>query len=232
MLRNNSPRGVTPLSERLEEILRRVKKEANGLLQRGQMVFITIATDGLPTSATSGRSTPVDQQELIDQLRSLCMTLPVQLVFRLCTDDENTIDFYNRIDEELEFPLDILDDIASEAKEIAHSHRNNWFAYFPLLHRVREAGTLCKILDSIDEKTLTTQEARYLAELLSGSNEPLHALSDREFINTIQKLVAQTRPVYDAVTQKMRPILDTSKLRAAMRVGFRGNILPLICPCR
>lgn len=231
LLRNNKPRGVTPLSDRLEEILYRVKKEANRLRERGQMVFITIATDGLPTSSTSGHSSIADQQQLIEQLRCLSGALPVQLVIRLCTDDEKTIEFYNRIDEELEFPLDILDDISSEAKEIAHSNKNNWFSYSPLLHRVREAGTLCKVLDSIDEKTLNPREVRYLAELLSGSAESLHALSDREFIDTVQQLVAKTPLVYDAVTQKMLPIMNMRRLRAAMRIGFRGSVIPLICSC-
>jgi len=231
MLRNNSPRGVTPLTERLEEIFLRVKKEANALRERRQMVFITIATDGLPTSSTSGDSKPIDQQRLIDQMRCLCSALPIQLVIRLCTDDKKTIDFYNGIDEELEFPLDILDDIASEAQEVARGHRNNWFAYSPLLHRVREAGTLCKVLDSIDEKTLNAQEIRYLAELLSGSTTPLHTLSDRDFINELQQLVAKTPLVYDAGAQKMRPVLDIRRLRVAMRVGCRGKLIPMLCAC-
>lgn len=225
LLRHNSPRGVTPLSERLEEIMHRAKKEANFLRERGQMVFITIATDGLPTSSTSGHSNPSDQQQLMEQLRCLCRALPVQLVIRLCTDEEKIIEFYNRIDEELEFPLDILDDLASEAKEIAHANKNGWFAYSPLLHRVREAGTLCKVLDSIDEKTLNPQEVRYLAELLSGSTESLQDLSDREFIRKVRSLVCKSPLVYDAVSQKMQPILNISRLRAAMQIGLRGNLL-------
>merc|ERR1712032_843614 len=103
-----------------------------------------------------GHSTSADQQRLVDQLRCLGGVLPLQLVIRLCTDDKATIDFYNRIDEELEFPLDILDDIGNEAREIAHENKNAWFSYTPLIHRLREAGTLCKVLDSIDERTLTT----------------------------------------------------------------------------
>merc|ERR1712190_533953 len=154
----------------------RVKAEAAVLARSGQMIFLTIATDGLPTSMTSGQSTPADQQRLVDQLRCLGGVLPLQLVIRLCTDDKTTIDFYNRIDEELEFPLDILDDIASEAQEVARANRNDWFAYTPLIHRLREAGTLCKVLDAIDERPLKPVEVRYLAELLSGSTKPLNHL--------------------------------------------------------
>merc|ERR1711972_1018527 len=102
---------------------------------------------------------------MVDQLRSLGSVLPLQLVIRLCTDDKSTIDFYNTIDQELEFPLDIIDDIVSEAQEVAYENQNNWFGYTSLLHRVREAGTLCKVLDSIDERSLTPSEVRYLATL-------------------------------------------------------------------
>merc|ERR1712083_872726 len=144
--------------------------------------------------------------------------LPLQLVIRLCTDDRFTIDFYNRIDEELEFPLDILDDIASEAQEVARANRNDWFAYTPLLHRLGEAGTLCKVLDAIDERPLKPIEVRFLAELLSGAETSMKDLNDRQFINSIQKLVAKAPPVYDAVSQRMRPIIDIAKLRVAMKV--------------
>merc|ERR1712048_22180 len=115
------------------------------------------------------------------------------------------------------------------AKEIAQGNKNNWFAYSPLLHRVREAGTLCKLLDSIDEKTLDPREVRHLAELLSGSTDSFHGLDDRSFIAHIQKIVHNTSPMYDALTGQTRPILHIGRLRQAMKVGFRGNLIPLIC---
>merc|ERR1712107_646930 len=130
-----------------------------------------------------------------------------------------------------EFPLDILDDIASEAQEIARENKNDWFAYTPLVHRLREAGTLCKVLDAIDGRPLKPVEARYLAELLSGSPKPLAHLNDRQFIDEVQALTAKASPVYDAGSQRMRPILDIAKLRVAMKVGFRGNVLPVVMPC-
>jgi hypothetical protein len=159
----------------------------------------------------------------------LGVVLPLQLVIRLCTDDRSTIEFYNKIDEELEFPLDILDDIASEATEVARENRNDWFAYTPLLHRIREAGTLCKVLDVIDERQLTPQEVRHLAELLSGSTQSLTHLSDKEFIKEMSRLVERTPQVYDAAAQKMRPVLNIAKLRVAMKVGFRGKFLLPAC---
>lgn len=231
LLKNNSPRGVTPLTQRLEEILHRVKRECSGLAQLGQVISLTIATDGLPTTPNSGTSTPADQQHLVEQLRQLGAVLPLQLVIRLCTDDRSIIDFYNGIDEELEIPLDIIDDMSSEAIEVIRENKNDWFAYTPLLHRIREAGTLCKVLDTIDERPLRPQEVRYLAELLSGSVHSLSNLSDKEFINEMQRLVESSPQVYDAATQDMRPVLNVAKLRVAMKVGFRGKVLFPCFPC-
>jgi hypothetical protein len=230
LLKNNGPRGVTPISERLEEIRLRLHAEAEELAQRQQMVYLTIATDGLPTSPWSGQSTSKDQEHMVSALRRLCAELPVQLVIRLCTDEESTVQFYNKIDDELELPLDILDDFASEAKEITDKG-NGFFAYTPLLHRIREAGTLCKLLDNLDEAQFTPRDVRKMVELLSNDCTPMRAGTDREFIQHVEKMIASAKPVYDPVKQRMTPFVNVKKLRVAMKVGFRGNVLPVICPC-
>merc|ERR1719454_1224097 len=198
LLKNNGPRGVTPIAERLEEIRLRLHAEAEELAKRQQMVFLTIATDGLPTSPWSGESTVEDQEQMVSALRRLCAELPVQLVIRLCTDEDSTVAFYNKIDDELELPLDILDDFVSEAKDITDKG-NGFFAYTPLLHRIREAGTLCKILDNLDEAQFTSRDARKMVELLSNDSTPVRVGTDWEFIQHVEKMIASAKPVYDPV---------------------------------
>jgi hypothetical protein len=191
------------------------------------MIFLTIVTDGLPTSPTSGTSTPADKSAMIETLRSLCTTLPLQLVIRLCTDEETTINFYNNVDEEVELPLDILDDMTGEAEEVAQKG-NDWFAYTPQLHRVREAGTLSKILDDIDERPLSPGEVQKLTELLCSPQQPLVGLSKKDFLNEVKIIVARTPHVYDARRQSMRPVVDIGRLRVAMKMGIFERLLPCL----
>lgn len=231
-LLSNGPRGVTPIAERLEEIRLRLHAEAAELAQREQMVFLTLATDGLPTSPLSGQSTPADQEQMVNALRRLCAELPVQLVIRLCTDDAQTVEFYNKIDDEYELPLDILDDYVSEAQEIL-GNGNGWFTYTPILHRIREAGTLCKLLDAIDEAELRPIEVRQMVLMLSQASmgATMRTKNDRDFVNEVAKMAVSAKPVFDPITQQMQPFVNTQRLRRALKVGFRGNVLPVFFPC-
>lgn len=229
LLQFNPPRGVTPIAARLADIRSRIQAEAQELAARGQMIFLTIATDGMPTSSLSGTSLPSDRKNLVTELRRLCSQLPVQLVIRLCTDDASVVKFYDALDDELELPIDVLDDLGGEARQIA-SRGNDWFVYSPLLHRIREAGTLCKLLDSIDEKRLTKRETRQLVELLSTETAPMSLSShdDRSFVREASNLARGSAPVFDILTGQMRPSVDRLKLQRALQV--RG-LLSACFPC-
>jgi len=230
LLKNNGPRGVTPLAERIEEIRLRLHAQVEELARRQQMVFLIIATDGLPTSLLSGQSTAQDREQMVYGLRRLCGELPVQLVIRLCTDEDSTVEFYNKLDDEMEWPLDILDDFASEAKEIS-SKGNGWFTYTSLLHRIREAGTLCKLLDNLDEAQFTPRDTRKIVEMLSSDSSLNGVGTDKEFIRHVEKTIASEKPVFDPIRQKMMPFVNMKKLRVAMKVGFRSQMPTSIFAC-
>merc|ERR1719414_1702193 len=125
--------------------------------------MLSIVTDGLPTCTTSGVSTHHDRLAFIQELRHFTQTFNSFVVIRLCTDDEDIVDFYNKIDEEVELPLDILDDIQGEAKEVFDSG-NGWLTYSPLIHRVREGGTTNKLFDLLDERALDVAEIAVFAQ--------------------------------------------------------------------
>lgn len=220
LLKQNPPRGTTPLSDRVSEIRQRIGVEAATLARHGQMVFVTIATDGMPTTSRSGTSDDADKKRFVEELRLLTSELPVQLVIRLCTDDDEVVNFYDNIDEETELPLDVLDDFTGEAKQVA-GQGNDWFVYTALLHKVREAGTLCKLLDDIDEKRFKPADVRRLVQFLSpdpvlSTGEFAH-VDTKDFLAVVKRVTASAAPVYDPLCKAPKPFVNTRKLRRAMR---------------
>jgi len=123
-----------------------------------------------------------------------------------------------------------LDDYASEAKEIS-GKGNGWLTYTSLLHRVREAGTLCKLLDNLDEPRFTPRDTRKMVELLSNDSTLMRVGTDKEFIQHVQKLIASEKPVFDPISKKMMPFVNIKKLQVALKVGFRGRMLPGVRAC-
>ena len=68
-----------------------------------------IATDGLPTTASSGQSTGATRDQLSRLLRQIQLELPIYLVIRLTTDDDSIIGYYNSIDSEIEVNMEVRD---------------------------------------------------------------------------------------------------------------------------
>ena len=85
-------------------------------------------------------------------------------MLRLCTDDEQTVNDWNEIDENLEAPIDILDDFHGEAQEV--KKHNPWLTYGEPLHRIREWGVHMKEFDFLDERLLSKEEMRRFCEML------------------------------------------------------------------
>ena len=62
------------------------------------------------------------------------------------------MEYWNRVDDDLELELDVLDDVAGEGAEV-HEH-NPWLAYGEALQRTREWGVAPKVFDLLDERPL------------------------------------------------------------------------------
>jgi len=81
------PTGVTPLTVHIYDIRNIVVSMQQSLQARNQYVTLILATDGLPSDEKG--YTGVDEAQLfIDALRML-ESLPIRLVIRLCTREEN-----------------------------------------------------------------------------------------------------------------------------------------------
>lgn len=210
--RGMCPSGVTPLADRVVEISSLIQSMKHELHAKGQKAVVVLATDGLP-SDRYGESGPYTMSEFKRALRSL-EGLPVWLVIRLCTDDEEVVDFYNEIDCQLEFSLDVLDDFFAEALEV-YEH-NKWLNYALPLHRIREMGFYHKIFDLIDERALTREELRdffvliYGADVLDGIPDP--QLDWPKFLQRISAVTSAEKMQFNPVKKRMMPWVDIRRL--------------------
>eukprot|EP00927_Polykrikos_kofoidii_P059269 TRINITY_DN54473_c0_g1_i1.p1 TRINITY_DN54473_c0_g1~~TRINITY_DN54473_c0_g1_i1.p1 ORF type:complete len:501 (-),score=71.99 TRINITY_DN54473_c0_g1_i1:249-1673(-) len=216
LLKNTSPTGTTPLAARIRKIRLRIAAEARNLALNGQKVVLVIATDGLPTNESSMGDERA-KRELVEELRQTGTQLPVHLVVRLCTDEDDVVDFYNSIDEEVELQLEVIDDIKGEARE-ARKSSNHWLTYSPVVHHLREGGTFLKIFDLLDERKLEPVEICMLCQLLlrqDESDEPLP--SDPEaFCEEVKARLRHIPAVYDPLLEKMMPPVIIDELQWAV----------------
>lgn len=212
------PGGCTPLTSHVLEIHREIFGMAPLLNHLGKKVVIVIATDGLPTDER-GYSGHYQNQEFTEALR-LLESLPVWVVVRLCTDEDEVVEYYNKLDEELELSLDLLDDFHAEALEVVG--QNPWLNYSLPLHRLRETGYQDRVFDMMDERPLTKSEIRDFCGLLFGQEKNLDGLADpslswKEFHSDVTRLLQQESLQYDPIRGRALPWINLRKLNRIHR---------------
>ncbi|KAL3940122.1 MAG: hypothetical protein SGARI_001114, partial [Bacillariaceae sp.] len=144
------PQGATPLTHHLQRIF-------ESLQYMESKIVLVLDTDGKPTDSY-GYSSPTVDREFEAALRKV--QSKAWIVVRLCTDDEHVLKYYQKLDDQEEFDLEVLDDYLDEAKEV-YSY-NSWLTYSLSLHRCREMGMSChatfRFLDWLDERSLSREE--------------------------------------------------------------------------
>jgi len=198
----SGPTGRTPLCAQISAVAKRIQAEAPQLRQNGQRVVVVIASDG---AATDG--------DVVQALRPL-QSLPVWIVVRLCTDSEEVVAYWNRIDEDLELDMDVLDDLSGEAQEVVGA--NSWFTYASHVHRLREWGCATKIFDLLDEKRLSASEMRALVEAVLGGaacDLPDPQLDWDCFEQALKVALQKTPLVWDPLRRRKQPWFSVSTLR-------------------
>jgi hypothetical protein len=143
---DRSPGGGTPLCRHINEIIPQIQAAKDQLLQNGQKAVVIIATDG--------ESSDGDIARAMIPLQSL----PVNVVIRLCTNDDKVCEYWNNIDNQLEVEIDILDDLQSEANDVFF--KNPWLIYADPIHRLREFGIPNKEFDIVDEVKLSSEQLK------------------------------------------------------------------------
>ncbi len=209
-----APSGVTPLAEHVREIRDNILSMKEQLLDMGQKVVVVLATDGLP-SDTYGKSNRFTRDGFKDALQSL-QGLPVWVVVRLCTDEDDVVKYYNHLDAQLELSVEVLDDFTGEAAEV-YEH-NKWLNYSLPLQRIREMGFSHKLFDLLDERRFTKEELRQFFLLLFGPDKfdgvPDPHVDWNGFLKSIDRIVNSEKQQWNPIKRRMMPWVDVRKLNS------------------
>ena len=93
---DGSPGGGTPLCRHINEVVAQIRVMEPHLRANGQRAVVIIATDGESTDGNiAAAMKPLE-------------SLPVWVVIRLCTDDDNVVSYWNNIDGQLELEMDVF----------------------------------------------------------------------------------------------------------------------------
>jgi hypothetical protein len=141
---DGTPSGVTPLCHHVLEVTKQISAIAPELRAAGKKAALIICTDG---EASDG--------DITAALKPL-HDLPVWVVIRLCTDQDDVVKYWNNVDSALELNMDVIDDPVGESKEIQRI--NYWLTYGTPLHRLREFGVTAKEIDMLDEVKLSPEQ--------------------------------------------------------------------------
>lgn len=206
LLNRSHPGGTTPLTERLQDLRKRLRVSAPELQKEGRKLMLILVTDGVPNGS---------RHEFASSIRMLAKELSIHVVVRLCTNDDGVSEFYHEVDKELELSLDILDDVQHEAWTCYRL--NPWLTYPRVLHTVREAGTLCKLLDYVDERALTPMEVGLCAQLLlRGEGQEKYPWQPEALLAAVEKDLASAPSVFCMKRRVVCPILNINAVRAAL----------------
>jgi len=207
------PQGGTPLTDHILAIQQQVMEIAPQLNATGKRAVVVIATDGIPTDS-QGYDSQGARNQFVQALR-LMEGLPVWIVIRICTDDDDVVEFYNDLDEKLELSLEVLDDFQGEAKEVFAF--NPWLNYALPIHRIRELGFHDRVFDLIDERRLTKTDVRQYCQLLFGQDRfdgtPDPAVDWNGFIAALEKMSYGEEKQWNPISKKNKPLVSINKLK-------------------
>jgi len=207
---DGGPSGGTPLCRHINDVVNYLQHHQAEFRANGQVASLIICTDGVSSDG-----------DVTVAMRPL-KQLPVMIVVRLCTNSEDVVAYWDRVERDLEMDLDIIDDFFGEGQGV-YEH-NPWINYGEPLQRLREFGVKVKEFDMIDEKPLTVQQMQtYMRYLFNCSpndvpNPEFDWATFENWVTNQLKNVPNTFNPNSHITG-VEPWINMSKLRACYNPG-------------
>lgn len=213
---DRSPNGGTPLCFHVQAIVQTIIKMAPELRASNQRALVIICTDG---EASDGN--------LADALKPL-QNLPVNVIVRLCTNNNRILNYWMKIDKEIEVPMDLLDDLVSEATEVQRN--NSWLSYDFQMHALRTLGSVHKEMDLLNERRLSPIELRNFFAVVFGNNTLPSPMEDwHNFENNVRDVVIGSNlNVVDALSHTLTPMINLERLPRCYHELSGAPPLPLL----
>lgn len=199
----SAPTGGTPLCARIREVVEAIRYQEASLRAAGKRALVVIASDGEPSDG------------IVEHALWPLKTLPACVVVRLCTETEVVVNFWNKVDADVEVEMDVLDDLVSEAAEIRAV--NPYVTYGLALHRLREFGCVHKLFDLLDERSLAPSELLDLVRLFYGDCDLPHPEVDLKQFMTALAAVQSNDPnanVWDPIKRSKTTWINMRLLEA------------------
>eukprot|EP00241_Pyramimonas_parkeae_P005570 CAMPEP_0114243508 /NCGR_PEP_ID=MMETSP0058-20121206/10828_1 /TAXON_ID=36894 /ORGANISM="Pyramimonas parkeae, CCMP726" /LENGTH=344 /DNA_ID=CAMNT_0001356355 /DNA_START=18 /DNA_END=1052 /DNA_ORIENTATION=+ len=212
MVDNSGPDGGTPLAKCIEAVGKLIKDDMESILEKDKRGYLVLVTDGLPDTG---------KDQMVTEIRKLCVAYELFVVVRLCTAEQNVVDYYNKVDEEVEFSLDVLCNLEAEAREIKAV--NPWLSYFPELHAIREGGTNLRLLDLLDERPFTGDETAKFIQMImhcKGDNPMPGWREVDKYMQALNELDRRRPKVYNPCDRTMKSMVDMEEVRKALTASL------------
>lgn len=222
---NNEPKGPTPLALHLRRLRSDLEMISRELEESGQKVVIIIATDGIPTNERGYTGKEITQ-DFVNALNNV-YNFPVWVVFRLCTNNQEILEYYNGLDLLLERPVEVLNDFMDESLEV---HKcNPWINYCQPIHRCREFGFHHRLFDLMDERPLTLDEAHDYCCLIFGQEfkdtAPEPQADFKVYAAAVEKTQNAETPQWNPCSKSVKPWINMELFRIRYGDGTPCSIL-------
>ena len=215
------PQYKTPLSWHIQQIHDRVYRESNDLRARGERICVILATDGLPSDNPKG--VRGGAREAFRQALNSLHGLPVWVVVRLLTDEDNVVEYWNDLDQQ----------VGCAVVFNAVVHRASNVLVFFVLSAISRAQIwcLCRPTTKITPTLNPTQVELPLEVLDDWSGEAKEVYSVNPWFNYTEYLhhareMGLRHPVFDLMDEKA---FGPTEVRARLQ----GLLFFLVVyPCR